>query len=150
MGRFAMWPWADRRQPVTLVPACAPPQMGKLNHHGTAMFMTSVCEVANPRHNFILIGQNIIKNWWAVTANCSGSGSHSQSHATARALCMIRAIAAFRHPVFGIGGFMAGCHDPVFQYQVLQLERLQKWIRHTAVMHWRFPCPRLESLISLL
>ena len=115
MGRFAMWSWADRRQPVTLIPTGTSPQMGKLNHHGTAVFMTGVCQVLNPWHDFIFVGQNIIKNRWAITADCSGSGSHSQSHTTARALCMISTVATFRHPVFRIGRFMAGRHDPIFQ-----------------------------------
>ena len=41
---------------------------------------------------------------------------------------MIKAVAVFGHPVFGIGGFMAGRHDPVAQRQVFKLVGLQQGI----------------------
>lgn len=57
--------------------------------------------------------------------------SHRERHTGLRPLLMIGAVPVFRHPVFRVGRFVRGRHDPNFQGQMLQTIRLQKWIdRH--------------------
>ena len=54
--------------------------------------------------------------------------SHGEGNARFCALCVVGAVAIFWHAVFGIGGFMAGGHDPVLQREMFELVGLKQRI----------------------
>ena len=54
------------RQPVGLGPAGASAQVGNLDHHGGAVFVAGIGEVAHPGHDFVFVGQYVVKHRRAV------------------------------------------------------------------------------------
>ena len=139
MRRFARLPRRQHRQPVALVPPRPPPKMADLDHHRRACLVAVIGQPPHPRHDLILPDQHIAERGRAVPAHAGRSRRHHHRHSGPRPLQMIQAIAILRHPVLGIGRFMARRHDPVAQGQMLQPVRLQQGIvRHRLGLRaWR-------------
>ena len=128
MRRFAQMRRRKRGQPVALVPSRPTPEVRQLDHHRTAVFMAGIGQFAHPAHHFVLVGKDIVEHRRAVAADRGGTRRHRQRHTRPCTHLVISAVALFRHPVFGIGGLVTGCHHPVLQGQMLQPIRLQKRI----------------------
>ena len=119
--RFPIWPGGNNRQPVTLGPMRAAAQMRQLDHHRTALFVAIIGDFAHPAHHLVLVGQHIVEHRRAVARHRCRPRRHGQRHARLGPFDVIGAVAVFGHAILGVGGFVAGGHDPVFQGQVFQL-----------------------------
>ena len=62
VGGLADGRGGDDGQPVGRVPYRAAAQMRQLDHHRRAMRVALVCELPQPRHDLVLVGQKITKN----------------------------------------------------------------------------------------
>ena len=132
---FAVGTRRNRRQPVPLVPVRAAAQMGQLDHGRTAMFVQGIRQFADPRHDLVAIGQDVVEDGRTVAADGGGPRGHCQRHAAFRTLFMIGAIPGLGHPVFGIGRFVTCGHHPVLQGQMLELVGLKQGIGGDVVFH---------------
>ncbi|MCY1224995.1 hypothetical protein D9M72_371780 [compost metagenome] len=119
------------REPVTFVPTSAPAEVRELDHDRGALLMHGVGHFPDPRHDFVLVGQQIVEDRGAVFRDCRRPGGHRQRHAALGPLDRIGTVAALWHTVFRIGRLVRRDDDAVAQGQMLQL----KWLKQGVVRH---------------
>ena len=116
------------RQPIGLGPAGAPPEMGQLDHHRCAVLVAGIRELAHPGHDFVFVGQDVVKHRRAVARHRRRARCHGQCNTRFGALHVVGAVLGLGHAVFGVGGLVRGNHQPVAQAQVLELKGLEQGI----------------------
>ena len=128
------------RQPVALVPAGPAAKVGQLDHHCRPGLVAVIGQPLHPGHHLILVGEYVVENRRRVFRHGSRPSRHRQRDTCLCPLQMVQPVAILRHPVLGIGGFVAGGHDPVAQRQVPQLVGLEEGImQHCRALDWGFP-----------
>ena len=129
IGAVRRLPLRSRRdggQPVALIPARAPPQMGQLDHHRRPGLMAFVGQLLHPSDDLILVSKDVVESGRAVARHRRRPRRHGHCDSGPRALRVIGAVTILRHPVLGVGRFMRGDEDPVAERQVFQLIGLEK------------------------
>lgn len=107
-------------------PSRAAAKVGELDHRRRAMFVDRIRQVANPRHDLVLVGKDVVEHRRTVQRHRRRPGGHAHGNPGLGPRRVIGGITLLRHSVFGIGRFMAGGHDPVAQGQMLDLVGLQE------------------------
>ena len=62
MCGFTVRACRNRRQPIPLVPVGAASQMRQLDHRRAAVFVQGIGQLADPRHDLVAIGEDIVKD----------------------------------------------------------------------------------------
>ena len=98
--------------------------------------MHRIREVLDPRDNFILIGQDVVEDGWAVFADRRRPCGHCQCDAGLGSFRVISGIAFLGHTVLRIRRLVACRHDPISKLKVFKLVGLQQWISRHSVFPW--------------
>ncbi len=118
--------FTDRRRrehgkPVPAAPAAgAPAEMGDLDHHRGAVRVTLVAEATHPRHDLILVGQQVTEGGRRIRRHHRRAGRHRQRDAALGLLHVVEPIAILRHAVLGVERLVGGAHQAIAHDEVLQ------------------------------
>ena len=126
----------DDGQPVARVPRRPPAEVGELDHDGAVVLVHGVDELADPRHDRIVVGVEVAEGRRAVLGNECRSGRHRQRQPATRLLDVVAAVALGRHAVLRVRRLVRRRHDPVLQPQVPQRERLEQRVIVHRQCHW--------------
>jgi hypothetical protein len=126
MRRLAHRRRRQHRQPVGLVPRRPPPEMGDLDHHRRAMRVAVVRQAAQPRHDLVLVGEQVAEHRRRVGRDHRRARGHRQRDAALGLFHVVQPVAVLRHAVLAVVRLVRGAHQPVAQRQVAELERLQQ------------------------
>ena len=122
------------RQPVPPVPARAAAHVRDLDHHGRAVIVALVHQPPHPRHDLVLVKQQVPEGGRAVRPHHRRARRHRQRDPALGAFDVIGAIAVLGQPVLAIGRLVRGQQQAVPQRQVLEGEGLkQRIVRHGAL-----------------
>ena len=102
--------------------------MGDLAHHRRAVLVHPVGQLAQPRHDLVLVDVQVAEGGRAVRGDDSGAAHHRQADAALGLLLVVEAVAPLGHAVLGVRRLVRRADDAVAQGHVLQLELLKKRI----------------------
>ncbi|CAB4886887.1 unannotated protein [freshwater metagenome] len=126
MCGFASCRGRHHRQPVGLVPTGAPAEVADLDHRRTVVLVDRVGELAQPRHDGVVVGVQVAERCGAVGRHQGRPRRHGQRHATFGFLVVVEAVPLLGHAVLGVRRFVGGGHDAVAEPEVLQLVGAQQ------------------------
>ena len=126
VGRLAHRRGRDGRQPVAGVVRGAPPEVGHLDHHGGAVFVDVVGELAEPRDDLVLVEVQVAEGRRAVRGDDRRPADHRQRDAALRLLAVVEAVALLGHAVVAVRRLVRGADDAVAQVQRPEVERLEQ------------------------
>ncbi len=132
-GKGAMRGLADRarrhhRQPVALAPGGAAAQVRDLDHHGGAVLVDGVGELAEPRHDLVLVECDVAEGLRTVRRHHRGAPEHGERDPALRLLGVVEPVALLGQAILGVGGLVRRRHQAIAQPEMLQLIGLQERI----------------------
>ncbi len=132
MRRLAHVRRRNHRQPIGLAPARSPAKMGDLDHHRRAMRVDVLGQLPQPRHDLVLVDEDVAERLRTVRRDHGRAADHGQPDPAFCLLGMVKPVTRLRHAVFGIGRLVRGRHQPIPHCEMLQPEGLQERIvRHS-------------------
>ena len=119
---------ADRRQPVRGIGLTAAAQMRNLAHERRPMGVDALRELLEVWNNLVDADVELPENVRRVGRDVRGAPEHRERDPALGLLLVIELVALLRKTVDLQPGRMARAHNPIFQYQILDLKGLQQGV----------------------
>jgi hypothetical protein len=89
------------------------------------MLVAGIGELPQPRHDLVLVGEQIVEHRRAVSRDRRRTSGHRQRKPGLRARDVVGPVASLGHPINRVGRLVRGAHDPIAQQQVPEAKRLE-------------------------